>query len=134
MIQSFSQLWHFVCKAWYVNGSPLFTSLDLIDVLEWYNYESEVYANSSNHFEYFQVYHPPLNISLNCYKFNGERYTADNQETELLQSKQFGAFSGLRMDFYLSNMQQFIFYFVGDNKVRPLYTELSHIVQPGEFI
>ena len=38
------------------------------------------------------------------------------------------------MDFYLSNMQQFIFYFVGDNKVRPLYTELTHIVQPGEFL
>ena len=67
--------------------------------------------------EEFMIYfqYETIESYLNCYKFNGGR-NASNQQTEILQSNQFGALSGLILQLYLPK-RDFIYYYIGDNKV-----------------
>lgn len=78
-------------------------------------------------FEHFRIYYQygTLDLNLYCYKFNGG-------SKELLIST-FGAYSGLMMEL---NMQKayHIFYYIGDNKEKPVYRELINALQPGKNI
>ncbi len=83
-------------------------------------------------FEFFMLYyqHETIESYLNCYKFNGGK-NSTNLKTDILQSTKFGAFSGLIMELSMLR-RNFIFYYVGDNSVRPIYTELTRNIQPGK--
>lgn len=84
-------------------------------------------ACSWKDFEYFQVYNLPFNKDMHCYKFNGD--------TNLRRSSSgFGAYSGLKVQFNLSIENQLLYYYVGESSVRPHFTEITNIVQPGKFI
>lgn len=104
---------------------------NLTDVLLVCTYEKRMCSLSD--FEYFQVYYAAyaFNFEMNCYRFNGQR-NASNHETELRISAQFGEYSGLRVVFVLPEPQQSLSYFVGDNRIQPLYTEIKNLVQPGK--
>jgi hypothetical protein len=102
-----------------LNRAPIwteqFSTRALDDLLLKCNYEDR--ACTVNDFEHFMIYfqYETIESYLNCYKFNGGR-NASNQQTEILQSNQFGALSGLILQLYLPK-RDFIYYYIGDNKV-----------------
>lgn len=106
-------------------------SQNLSMVLKMCTFEQE--PCSFEDFEYFQLFFAFFNANLNCYKFNSGK-NASNHEIQLQQSTQFGGFSGLTLTLNLESKRQFIMYFVGDNKVRPIYTQLTKIAQPAKIM
>lgn len=89
---------------------------------------------SMNDFEYLPIYNSFFDITMNCYKFNGGR-NASGHQVPILQATQFEAYSGLVMTFnMLQPSEQFLIYYVGDNRIKPLYSQLTKIVQPGKAI
>lgn len=90
------------------------------------------YNCSLNDFEEFKVYDPFTQLNTSCYKFNGGR-NATNHETKLFTSTVFGVESRLTIVF---NMLpgQFLYYFVGADKVRPVFSDLTSMAQPGNFV
>lgn len=108
-----------------------FISPNLSEVLKNCSFENTI-GCSSNDFEYFEIYDPWPNANVGCYKFNGG-FNASGQPTNILQSSIFGTMSGLSLHFNLT-VQNFLFYFVGENKVVPVYTELNSMLQGGKFI
>lgn len=92
------------------------------DNLKLCTYEENMACNLS-HFEYFQVYNAFYDDYFNCHKFNGGQ--------ELLTATRFGVYTGLVIEFNLSD-RHLLSYYIGDNKVMPDYKEIRDIVQPGK--
>ena len=102
--------------------------ISLRDVLVDCTFEKS--ANCSfEDFANFQV-HTQSNQSLNCYQFNGVRNESDYR-TQMLSSSKFGSRSGLYMQLNYS-IDGYLNYYVGDNFVRPLFSELANFMQPGK--
>ncbi len=101
---------------------------NLSDVLADCYFDTAINKCSPNDFDNFEVYHLVRGVLLNCYQFNGGR-NASEQETEIKTSKVFGTRTGLtiRLNFSINDYLQ---YFIGDQKIRPLYTELNHFISP----
>lgn len=67
-----------------------------------------------------------------CHKFNGGK-NAFGHETHLFSSRQFGKYSGLTI---VANMSKnsFLFYYVGENRVQPTYSEMTMFIQPDKVV
>lgn len=79
---------------------------------------------SSRDFEHFTLTLPEAK-PLNCYKFNGGR------NRSVISSGKFGILSGLSFKFTLLR-NELLYYFVGDNRVQPIASELTGILQAGQ--
>lgn len=119
-----------------MNRTPIliehFIPRNLSDVIVQCNFEDT--DCSIDDFENFLIYYQfgTIDLNLNCYKFNGGR-NGSNHEVDILKSTQFGAYSGLTLQLNMLKRDH-LFYYVGDNKIRPIYTELTHSIQPGKNI
>ena len=100
-------------------------SRNLSEVLIATHFDSINNTFSINDFEYFKVYAPDMELHQNCFKFNGGR-NALNHEIELQSTQDIGYESGLNMILKPSNDS--LFYFVGDNKVRPTNVDLDRSI------
>ncbi len=66
-----------------------------------------------------------MELHQNCFKFNGGR-NGLKHETELQSTQDVGYGSGLNMKLKPSNDS--LFYFIGDNKVRPTNVDLNRSI------
>jgi len=119
-----------------LNSQPYFTeqfgTRFLSEILLTCNFEDK--ECSVDDFEHFTVYfhYETIESHLNCYKFNGGK-NASNHQTKILKSTKFRALSGLILQLNMAK-RDFIFYYISDNNVRPLFTELTKTIQPGKNI
>lgn len=68
-------------------------------------------------------------IGYDCYQFNGE----NSLRSDLYKTSQFGANTGLTLTLNVSQ-SEFVYFFVGDNGVQPVFKEMINIAQTGKFI
>lgn len=81
-------------------------------------------------FSHFQLTSASLDpIVYDCYQFNGK----NSLRTDLYKTSQFGANTGLILSLNVSK-SEFVYYFVGDNGVRPVFQEMINIAQTGKYI
>ena len=73
------------------------------------------------------IYDPVLDITYQCYKFNGGRDSLNN-EIEILSTQKVGYYGGLTLELNV-NTKYDIYYYVGDNKVQPTNTEMQSTIQ-----
>ena len=78
-------------------------------------------------FEYSPIYDPLYDTFWHCNKYNGGR-NSENQEIDLMRSKFSGSNSGLFINFNISK-GNILLYYVGDNNVKPISTELDTAVE-----
>ena len=107
------------------------TSKNLSDVFHQCSFG---FRDSSCTLDDFEVTSPKFDqeygIDYYCYKFNGGR-NSSHDETKLLASPFVGLHSGLSMIFNLSRNHT-LFYFVADNKVEPLDSEIYRSIELKE--
>ncbi len=86
----------------------------------------ETYNNncSINDFEYNPIYFVPFASFFPCYSFNTKR-------NKSYSVNRVGIYTGLVVSLNLSTTEQ-IYYHVGDNNVRPVFTEFNNIIQKKE--
>ena len=87
----------------------------------------ETWTNGCNpdDFEYTPIYSVAFDLLYQCYKFNS------GKKKQIFTGSRVGIYSGLVIEFNVSISEQ-IYYFVGDNNVEPIFTELNNIVQKKE--
>lgn len=90
------------------------------------------YNCSLNDFEEFKIYDIYTQSNTSCYKLNGGR-NATSHETKLFTGTVFGVESRLKIVFNMLP-DQFLYYFVSANKERPVFSDLTSIIQPGKFV
>jgi len=82
-------------------------------------------------FNNFNVTNPITSEYFNCYQINGG-LNAANGRNKVYESLRFGTQSGLMLSFNLEE-NQFITYYVGEARTRPIYSEMTSMLQPGKF-
>ena len=83
-----------------------------------------------NEFEHFYKKNVASDLDYNCYKFNGGR-NISNHELEIRTTQLVGCYSGLILNLNLSKTDT-INYFVGDNQVQPVVSELDSIIESNK--
>jgi hypothetical protein len=86
------------------------------------SYDNQPILCNLNNFEYIELYDAQSTINFSCYKFNG----GENAEMRVLSK--IGTFSGLQIFFPNASNSDTIFYFVGENKVKPIFQEIQGVV------
>ena len=81
----------------------------------------------ANDFENLKVTNARRGDFYNCYKFNG------GKKNSFLISTKFGKYSGLTLNVTLSK-SEIMFYYVGDNRVRPVFSEFTNFLQTGKSV
>ena len=109
------------------NSAGLISTPNLSDIFLGSYFDSRDNTFSVADFEYFPMYDPKWDSNLNCYKFNAGR-NSTRHETEIIS----GVFIGYDSGFFINlNRSEGIrlYYFVGDNQVKPMRTELELAVE-----
>lgn len=88
------------------------------------------YLCSLDDFESVSLYDPLDNASYNCFKINGGKNATSNK-TSILNALVFGKGSGFSIDLYIRNQNVSVGYFVGDTGVKPVFSEMTNLLQPG---
>lgn len=108
-----------------------FRTLNISEVFYDCFFENPTRKCSPNDFENFQVINGRYGYANDCYKFNGGK-NATNHKTPLVLPSKFGKFTGLVMRFNMSKYGS-LFFYVGDNFVKPVFAELANIIQAGKW-
>jgi hypothetical protein len=106
--------------------------IDLGKVLNDCYYDSSKSKFSKTDFENFNVTNARRGDVYNCYKFNGGLDFAKRQ-TSILTSKKFGKYTGLTLNLTLTR-NEIMFYYVGDNSVKPVFSEFTNFIQTGKSV
>ena len=106
--------------------------IDLGKVLNDCYYDSSRSKFSKADFENFNVTNARRGDVYNCYKFNGGSDFAKRQ-TNMLASKKFGKYTGLTLNLTLTK-NEIMFYYVGDNNVKPVFSEFTSFLQTGKSV
>ncbi len=101
--------------------------VDFVNVLKNCYYENVGNKCFANDFESLKVTNARRGDFYNCYKFNG------GKNTSFLVSTKFGKYSGLTLNVTLSK-SEIMFYYVGDNRVRPVFSEFTNFLQTGKSV
>ena len=112
-----------------VSKEPV-TSRNLSDVFVSSYFEFTKNAFTLDDFEQLRIYDLNFDRLYDCYKFNGGR-NGSNHETKILSSAKIGWESGLHLNFN-SKSNGHLFYYVGDNSVKPIFFELEELCELKE--
>ena len=112
-----------------VSKEPV-TSRNLSDVFVSSYFEFTKNAFTLDDFEQLRIYDLNFDKLYDCYKFNGGR-NGSNHETKILSSAKIGWESGLHLNFN-SKSNGHLFYYVGDNSVKPIFFELEELCELKE--
>lgn len=104
--------------------------LNLSDVMYGCYFESKAAKCSSDDFEKIQIPNARYGDYYDCFKFNGGK-NARGHETPIRSAVKFGKYSGLTVSMNISEYTIMLFY-IGDNHVQPIFSELTHFVQSGK--
>ena len=105
-------------------------SRDLSDVFQGCYFNHFKNPCTLNDFEHFYKKNVASDLDYNCYKFNGGR-NISNHELEIRTTQLVGCYSGLILNLNLSKTDT-INYFVGDNQVQPVVSELDSIIESNK--
>ncbi len=111
-----------------IRNSPV--TVNLNDIFADCYFENRINVCTITDFEPFNVTNPRKGSWDSCYKFNGGKF---RNNTNLLKSNKFGKYTGLVLNVTLPKTA-LMTYYVGDNHVRPIYTEFTKTVQTGKTV
>lgn len=104
---------------------------NLSEVFQKCMFEGHIDMCSENDFEYVLIYDASVGASYDCFKVNGGR-NATNQKTAILNALSFGKGSGFSFHLQLKNVVSSVGYYVGDTGVKPVFGEMTNLLQPGK--
>lgn len=111
-------------------GNPSVTH-NLSEVFNYCTFEGRRDMCSIDDFEYVPIYDASVDALYNCFKINGGR-NATNSKTAIRSALSFGKGSGFSFHLQLKNVGSSVGYYVGDTGVKPVFNELTNLLQPGK--